>query len=240
LHDDAGEVMLSGKPQQQRSERSAEDLLRQTELTREALEWWQPGPSNTITTSGPPQTAPAPNTGTRQSARLQQQNLRALSAAEQVRLYELDHAVDVGNWPFCVMVLFSGGGSVEKAIHVLYPNNRLGIVAVDSCPKSSATIVADINKFAQTQLFDWNPGYFDILWASPPCTEYRYAKSKSKFNLAEWLFRTLLSLGNRVQISSWSLRLRFNLSFRKNRGNYHGYSCGGTSSSGGSAWRRLP
>jgi site-specific DNA-cytosine methylase len=48
---------------------------------------------------------------------------------------------------------------------------------VDSCPKSSATIVADINEFAQTQLFDWDPGYFDILWASPPCIEYSYAKS---------------------------------------------------------------
>jgi hypothetical protein len=49
-----------------------------------------------------------------------------------------------------------------------------------------------------------------------------------------------VSRGTRVQISSWSLRLRFNLSFRTNRGIYHGYSCGGTSSSGGSAWRRLP
>jgi len=75
------------------------------------------------------------------------------------------------------MVLFSGGGSVEKAIHALYPNNRLEIVAVDSCPKSSATIVADINEFVRTKLFDWDPGYFDILWASPPCTEYSYAKS---------------------------------------------------------------
>jgi hypothetical protein len=63
---------------------------------------------------------------------------------------------------------------------------------------------------------------------------------QSKFNLAEWLFRILLSRGTRVQISSWSLRLRFDLSSGTNRGNYHGYSCGGTSSSGGSAWRRLP
>jgi len=81
------------------------------------------------------------------------------------------------------MVLFSGGGSVEKAIHALYPNNRLEIVAVDSCPKSSATIVADINEFVRTKLFDWDPGYFDILWASPPCTEYSYAKSVGERDL---------------------------------------------------------
>ena len=64
--------------------------------------------------------------------------------------------------------------------------------------------------------------------------------SESKANLAEWLVPLLLSRGTRVQISTWSLRLRFDLSFQTNRGIYHGYSCGGTSSSGGSAWRRLP
>ena len=170
-------------PQQQQSDNPAKDLLRQTELAREALEK-QP---NTILTKEPHATTTAPkiNTSTRKSDRLQQQNLRSLNTAEQVRLYELDHAVDVGNRPLRVLVLFSGGGSVEKAIHALYPNNRLDIVAVDVCPKSSATIVADINEFAQTQLFDWNPGHFDIIWASPPCTEYSYAKSVGERKLDE-------------------------------------------------------
>ena len=153
------------------------------------------GPPDVNTTSAPPQTTeslahpvpaetpdehtavPAPATGTRRSARLLEQELRAVHTAEQVRLYELEHAVDVGNRPLRVLVLFSGGGSVKKAIHALYPNNRLDIVAVDSCPKSSATLVTDINEFAHTQLFNWRPGYFDILWASPPCTEYSHAKS---------------------------------------------------------------
>ena len=120
---------------------TAEDLLRQTEAAREALERRQPRPSRTTAAADP-------------------------HVAEQVLLYELDHAVDVGNRPLRVMVLFSGGGSVEKAVQALYPNNRLEIVAVDVCPKSSATIVTDINEFAQTQLFDWEPGYFDIVWAS--------------------------------------------------------------------------
>ena len=72
----------------------------------------------------------------------------------------------------------------------------------------------------------------------PHC--HKLPHCQSKFDLAEWLFRTLLSRGTRIQISSWSLRLRFNLSFRTHRGNYHGYSCGGTSSLGSSAWRLSP
>ena len=56
---------------------------------------------------------------------------------------------------------------------------------MDLCPKSSATLEADINYFAQIQLFDWDPGYFDILWGSPPCTEYGYAKSIGERNLDE-------------------------------------------------------
>jgi hypothetical protein len=52
-----------------------------------------------------------------------------------------------------------------------------------------------------------------------PCTS-----SQSNFDLAERLSRFLLSRGTRVQISSWSLRLRFNLSFWTNRGNYHGFN----------------
>ena len=46
----------------------------------------------------------------------------------------------------------------------------------------------------------------------------------SNFDFAERLNRFLHSRGTRVQISSWSLRLRFNLSFWTNRGNYHGFN----------------
>jgi site-specific DNA-cytosine methylase len=98
-------------------------------------------------------------------------------AAERVQEYETCHAVDVGNRALRVIVLFSGGGSVEDAIRAFYPHNDIEIVAIDNSSKSSATILTDIREFAQVGVFDWRPGYFDVLWASPPCTEYSRAKS---------------------------------------------------------------
>ena len=61
-----------------------------------------------------------------------------------------------------------------------------------------------------------------------------------EIRLAERSCQTLLSRGTRVQISPWSLLLRFDLSLGTNRGYYHGYSCEGTTSLCGSAWRLSP
>lgn len=66
-----------------------------------------------------------------------------------------------------ILELFKGSGSIGKAA------KRLGyteIVSLDIDSKYSPDIVSDI--------MDWDyknsypPGYFDIIWASPPCTYY--------------------------------------------------------------------
>jgi site-specific DNA-cytosine methylase len=72
--------------------------------------------------------------------------------------------------------LFSGTQSFSKAAA------RVGheTVTVDLLPLFKPTIVADI--------LEWDykiypPGHFDIVWASPPCTEYSKAKTKGVRNL---------------------------------------------------------
>lgn len=70
-----------------------------------------------------------------------------------------------------LLELFSGTKSVSKAVGHLYDE----IVSVDILNKNKPTIWTDI------LLWDYriySPGYFDAIWASPPCTEYSKAKTK--------------------------------------------------------------
>lgn len=74
--------------------------------------------------------------------------------------------------------LFSGTQSFSKGIKSLYPDSEC--ITVDLLPKFSPTICIDI--------LTWDykiypPGYFTIIWASPPCTEYSKAKTRGTRNL---------------------------------------------------------
>jgi site-specific DNA-cytosine methylase len=76
-----------------------------------------------------------------------------------------------------LLELFSGTGSVSKAVGHLYDE----IVSIDILEKFKPTEISDI--------LTWNykkypVDYFHTIWASPPCTEYSKAKSQGIRNLA--------------------------------------------------------
>jgi len=73
--------------------------------------------------------------------------------------------------------LFSGSGSVRRTLQ----RHGFEVVSLDIDPSSHSTITIDILEwdFAST----YPPGYFQIITASPPCTEFSIAKSTSERDL---------------------------------------------------------
>ena len=70
-----------------------------------------------------------------------------------------------------LLELFSGTGSVGRAFEA----QGWEVISLDINP--GATITSDI--------LDWDyktfePGSFDFIWASPPCTEYSKARTRAK------------------------------------------------------------
>lgn len=75
-----------------------------------------------------------------------------------------------------LLELFSGTGSVSKAVGSQFKE----IVSVD--------ILDSFNPTIKTDILNWDykvypPHYFTHIWASPPCTEYSRAKTRSPRNL---------------------------------------------------------
>ena len=70
-----------------------------------------------------------------------------------------------------LLELFSGTGSIGRAFEAL----GWEVISLDINP--GATITSNI--------LDWDyknsdPGTFDFIWASPPCTEYSIARSRAR------------------------------------------------------------
>ena len=87
-----------------------------------------------------------------------------------------------------LLELFSGSGSIGKVF-----KQSFEVTSLDSDPKARATITCDI--------LDWDfekyePGHFDVIWASPPCTEFSIAKTVGKRDLekADAIVRRTLAI----------------------------------------------
>ncbi|KAK3286792.1 hypothetical protein CYMTET_5675 [Cymbomonas tetramitiformis] len=71
-----------------------------------------------------------------------------------------------------ILVLFSGTGSVEREFLGCFPTAT--VVTLDSVAAWQPTHVSDIRQWDYRQYL---PGYFDVIWASPPCTQYSQART---------------------------------------------------------------
>ncbi|KAK3241641.1 hypothetical protein CYMTET_48611 [Cymbomonas tetramitiformis] len=74
--------------------------------------------------------------------------------------------------PTRILVLFSGTGSVETQFQRQFKGCE--VVTVDILPKWDPLHAADILKWDYRQC---PRHYFDVIWASPPCTEYIKTKT---------------------------------------------------------------
>lgn len=82
-----------------------------------------------------------------------------------------------------VLELFKGTGSVGKALQGKYPD--IEICSHDIDVKSEATHIGDILNWDYKTKYP--TGYFDYIWASPPCTEYSVCLTtrKRRFEIAD-------------------------------------------------------
>lgn len=92
--------------------------------------------------------------------------------------------------------LFSGTGSVSRAL----PDAE--VVTVDNCKKFNPTHLCDVLKFDYKQ---YPVGYFDVIWASPPCTAFSVAKTHGERNLqlADSLAEKALEIIEYLQAPKW-------------------------------------
>ena len=100
--------------------------------------------------------------------------------------------------PKRVLVLFNGTGSVEQAVRRLWKHAE--IITVDNVSKYKSTHTCDIRTFDFQQ---YPVGYFDVIWASPPCTYYSVARttptSPAQLQQADSLVQAAQNIINRLK-----------------------------------------
>lgn len=96
--------------------------------------------------------------------------------------------------------LFAGTQSFTKGVKRAHPTAQA--LTVDILPKFKPTFVADMLEWDYT-IFP--PGQFDVIWCSPPCTEYSSAKSRGVRDLvyADSLVKRCFDIIDYYKPRSW-------------------------------------
>ena len=99
-----------------------------------------------------------------------------------------------------VLELFSGSGSVGKS----FTHYGASVTSLDIDPKTDAIIKEDILTWDYTV---FPPGFFDVVWASPVCTQYsiarRNAKTPRNLDWADTLVKKSLEIIQYFQPRVW-------------------------------------
>ena len=98
-----------------------------------------------------------------------------------------------------ILELCAGTGSIGKAFREL----GWEVVSLDLMPDFSPTIQADLMTW-DYRVFP--PGHFEVVWCSPPCTEYSRAKTTGKRDLekADALVQRMLAIMSYFKPTVWA------------------------------------
>lgn len=101
-----------------------------------------------------------------------------------------------------LLELFKGTGSVGR----VFAANGFHVTSVDMVPRWRPTIRRNILYWNYRRHF--RPGHFDVIWASPPCTEFSVAKTTGpprNLRLANAIVRRTLQIIRYLRPRHWFL-----------------------------------
>lgn len=136
------------------------------------------------------------------STNLNERELKEAESTTPDQIGSLSHTVSANRRAPRILEVCCGTKSASKAIKRLWPGAKIVTLDIDS--KHAPTLLADVNHWRfRKDVFP--SGYFDIIWASPPCTEYSVAKTTGVRDLtaADRIVKSVRRIIDYFQPKAW-------------------------------------